>query len=155
SNPRIQVGRLRTPEGVKASVELAELVGACTSTTATNGPMSFPQRHVLCGPGADTNYDYVLGLEQQAANASLIGPQLQQVAAQRDTIHIDFGGLTAGGGGRGNGGGGRGNGGGGGRGGRGGGNGAAAAPPITADAEASLPLIIAEVKQQMTGDQKS
>jgi len=149
-NPRIAVGRLRTPEGVKASVELAELVGASTSTTATNGPMSFPQRHVLCGPGADTNYDYTLGLEQQGASASLIGPQLQQVAAQRDTIHIDFGGLTAGGGGRG----GRG-GGGGGRGGRGGGNAAPAAPPITADAEASLPLIIEQVKQQMTPDQKS
>ncbi len=46
-NPRIAVGRLRTPEGVKRSVELAELVGASTSTTATNGPMSFPQRHPL------------------------------------------------------------------------------------------------------------
>ena len=34
-----------------------------TSTTAANGPMSFPQRHPLQGPGADTNYDYVLGLE--------------------------------------------------------------------------------------------
>ena len=44
-NPRIAVGRLRTPEGVKRAVELAELVGASTSTAATNGPMSFPQRH--------------------------------------------------------------------------------------------------------------
>ena len=52
-NPRIAVGRLRTPEGVKRAVELAELVGACTSTTATVGPMSFPQRHPLCGPGAE------------------------------------------------------------------------------------------------------
>jgi len=31
-NPRIAVGRLRTPEGVKRAVELAELVGASTST---------------------------------------------------------------------------------------------------------------------------
>ncbi len=60
-NPRIAVGRLRTPEGVKRAVELAELVGASTSTAATNGPMSFPQRHALCGPGADTAYDYTLG----------------------------------------------------------------------------------------------
>ena len=60
-NPRIAVGRLRTPEGVKRSVELAELVGACTSTAATAGPMSFPQRHPLCGPGADTKYDYTAG----------------------------------------------------------------------------------------------
>src|SRR5262245_39740942 len=48
-NPRIQVGRLRTPQGVKAVVELAELVGASTSTNATGGPMSFPQRHPLSG----------------------------------------------------------------------------------------------------------
>src|SRR5262245_53291074 len=64
-NPRIAVGRLRTPEGVKRAVELAELVAASTSTTATGGPMSFPQRHPLCGPGADTTYDYTLGLEAQ------------------------------------------------------------------------------------------
>src|SRR5262245_11194062 len=64
-NPRIAVGRLRTPQGVKAAIELAEHLGASTSTTATNGPMSFPQRHPLQGPGADTNYDYTLGLESQ------------------------------------------------------------------------------------------
>src|SRR5258705_139750 len=50
-NPRIAVGRLRTPDGVKAGVQLAELVGASTSTSATQGPMSFPQRHPLSGPG--------------------------------------------------------------------------------------------------------
>jgi acetolactate synthase I/II/III large subunit len=143
-NPRIAVGRLRTPEGVQRAVELAELVGACTSTAATNGPMSFPQRHPLCGPGADTNYDYVLGLEAGGAQASIEGPNWAQVAAQRDTENIDFGGIR-GGGGRG----GRG----GGRGGRGGG--APSAPPVTADAEASLPLIIEQVKAQMTGEQKS
>ena len=31
-NPRIAVGRLRTPQGVMLAVQLAELVGACTST---------------------------------------------------------------------------------------------------------------------------
>src|SRR5205814_6414674 len=55
-NPRIAVGRLRTPEGVRRAVELAEMVGASTSTSATGGPMSFPQRHPLCGPGANTSY---------------------------------------------------------------------------------------------------
>src|SRR2546421_12436927 len=75
-NPRIAVGRLRTPQGVKSAVELAELVGASTSTSATNGPMSFPQRHPLCGPGANTTYDYTLGLEMPGAQASLIGPGL-------------------------------------------------------------------------------
>src|SRR5437667_10609823 len=75
-NPRIAVGRLRTPQGVKSAVELAELVGASTSTSATQGPMSFPQRHPLCGPGASTAYDYTLGLEVPAAQAALIGPRL-------------------------------------------------------------------------------
>ena len=142
-NPRIAVGRLRTPEGVQRSVELAELVGASTSTAATGGPMSFPQRHHLCGPGADTTYDYTLGLETAGAQASITGPALAKTAATRDTVNIGFGGTVPGAGGRG---------GGGGRGGRGG---AAAAPPIEADAEASLPLIIEEVKRQLTSDQKA
>jgi thiamine pyrophosphate-dependent acetolactate synthase large subunit-like protein len=141
-NPRIAVGRLRTPEGVKRSVELAELVGACTSTAATGGPMSFPQRHPLCGPGADTNYDYTLGLETGGAQASITGPTLAKIVGQRDRDDIGFGGLTPG------------TGRGGGRGGRGGG-GAANAPAIEADAEASLPLIIEQVKQQLTPDQKT
>jgi thiamine pyrophosphate-dependent acetolactate synthase large subunit-like protein len=139
-NPRINVGRLRTPEGVKRAVELAELVGASTSTAATNGPMSFPQGHPLCGPGADTNYDYALGLETAGAQASITGPTLAGVAAVRDKDHIDFGGISGAVA----------------RGGRGGGRGNAnAAPAIEADAEASLALIIEEVKRQMTSDQKS
>ena len=68
ANPRIEVGRFRTPEGVKLAVELAELVGASTSTAAATGSMSFPQRHRLCGPGVDTNYDYVLGLETRGTS---------------------------------------------------------------------------------------
>ncbi|MBV8904602.1 MAG: thiamine pyrophosphate-binding protein [Acidobacteriia bacterium] len=136
-NPRIAVGRLRTREGVKRAVELAELTGACTSTTATNGPMSFPQRHPLCGPGADTTYDYTLGLEAPGGQASITGPGLAKIAPQRDPNHIDFGGIN-------------------GRGGFGrGGRGAPSAPPIEADAEASLPMIIEEVKRQLTADQKA
>jgi thiamine pyrophosphate-dependent acetolactate synthase large subunit-like protein len=100
-NPRIAVGRLRTPEGVKRSVELAELVGASTSTAATNGPMSFPQRHPLCGPGAETAYDYTLGLETPGAQVSITGPNLAKVAATRDTTNIGFGGISGDGGGRG------------------------------------------------------
>jgi len=145
-NPRIAVGRLRTPQGVKSAVELAELVGASTSTSATQGPMSFPQRHPLCGPGADTNYDYTLGLETGGAQASITGPGLATLIS-RDSTNIGFGGIAPGSGGRGGGGGG-------GRGGRGG---AAAAPAlaITADAEASLPLIIEEAKRQLTADKRS
>src|SRR5580658_5133330 len=92
-NPRIAVGRLRTPEGVKHAVELAELVGACTSTAATNGPMSFPQRHPLCGPGADTAYDYVLGLDAPGAQVSLTTVTLASIKTQRDPADIGFGGL--------------------------------------------------------------
>ncbi len=136
-NPRIEVGRLRTPEGVKQAVELAELVGACTSTTAAQGPMSFPQRHPLCGPGASTTYDYALGLETGGAQAAIIGPGLKEVAAARDITHIDFGGIST----------------------PARGTFAARrqkmATPMTADAEASLPLIIEEVKRQMTPDQKT
>jgi thiamine pyrophosphate-dependent acetolactate synthase large subunit-like protein len=143
-NPRIAVGRLRTPEGVRRAVELAELVGASTSTAATNGPMSFPQRHSLCGPGADTAYDYTIGLEIAAAQVYITGPTMAQVASSRDTVNIGFGGISGG------------SGTGGGRAGRGGRGGA----PIPgtrfeADAEASLPLIIDQVKQQMTGERKA
>jgi len=143
-NPRIAVGRLRTPEGVKRAIELAELVGASTSTAATNGPMSFPQSHPLCGPGADTAYDYTLGLETGGAQASITGPTLAKIVSARDRDDIGFGGISGNGGG-----------GGGGRAGRGGGRGNASAPPVEADAEASLPLIIDEVKRQLTPDQKA
>ena len=139
-NPRIAVGRLRTPEGVKRAVELAEVVGASTSTAATNGPMSFPQRHPLCGPCADTAYDYTLGLETGGAQASITGPALSKIVPQRDSTGIGFGGISGGGGG--------------GRAGRGG-RGNASAPPVEADAEASLPLIIEEVKRQMTPDKQT
>ena len=63
-NPRIAVGRLRTPQGVKLAVELAELVGATTSTSATDGPMSFPQRHPLQG----TRRGYDLRLHARSGN---------------------------------------------------------------------------------------
>jgi acetolactate synthase I/II/III large subunit len=135
-NPRIAVGRLRTPEGVKRSVELAELVGASTSTEAMRGPMSFPQRHPLCGPGADTNYDYTLGLEAGGAQVAINGPGLAKVAEQRDVTHIDYGGVkTPSNFGR--------------------GATVKAAMPLEADAEASLPLIIEEVNRQITSDQKT
>lgn len=148
-NPRIAVGRLRTPQGVKNAVQLAELVGASTSTAATNGPMSFPQRHPLCGPGADTTYDYTLGLESGGAQASITGPGLATLLS-RDAMNVGFGGIAPNAGGRAGGGGGRG-----GRGGRGG-DAAAGGPSLTltADAEASLPGIIDEVNRQMTADKK-
>ncbi len=141
-NPRIAVGRLRTPQGVKLSVELAELVGASTSTSATNGPMSFPQRHPLCGPGANTTYDYTLGLETGGAQASITGPGLATLLS-RDAMNIGFGGIAP-----------RAGGGGGGRGGQRGNAPAVPAMAVGADAEASLPAIIEEVKRQLTADKR-
>jgi len=93
TNPRIEVGQLRTPEGVQLAVQLAELVGASTSTKATAGSMSFPQRHPLCGPGADTKVDYRLGLETGPADVALIGPKVDSLHTTRDLHGIGFGGL--------------------------------------------------------------
>jgi acetolactate synthase-1/2/3 large subunit len=90
-NPRLAVGRLRTPEGVALAIELAELVGASTSTFATVGPMSFPQRHPLCGPGADTRYDFTLGLEAGPADIALVGPGVDTLYRTRDRAGIGFG----------------------------------------------------------------
>ena len=95
-NPHIGVGRLRTPEGIQNAVELAELVGASVSTRATQGPMSFPQRHPLCGPGANTKYDYALGLEVPAAQVALIGPTVKTLSPHRDVMKVGFGGLRPG-----------------------------------------------------------
>jgi thiamine pyrophosphate-dependent acetolactate synthase large subunit-like protein len=148
-NPRITVGRLRTPDGVRLAVQLAELVGASTSTSATQGPMSFPQRHPLCGPGANTSYDYTLGLEQAGGTVSLVGPSLATLLA-RDTTNIGFGGIAPGvsraGAPGGPGGAGRG-------GGRGGGGGPVGRT-IEIDAEASLPALIDEVRRQMSPDKQ-
>ena len=128
-------GRLRTPEGVKLSVELAELVGASTSTAATNGPMSFPQTNPLCGPGADT----ILRLHAWPRSSGRAGRDCRPESGERSSRSgirptSDSVALMAS-------------------------RGAAAeAPeaeaqtsrPIAADAEASLPLIIEEVKKQLT-----
>jgi acetolactate synthase-1/2/3 large subunit len=140
-NPRIAVGNLRTPEGIGNAIELAELVGASTSTSATGGPMSFPERHPLCGPGANTAYDYTLGLES-GGTVSLRGPAIASLAAERDVAGIGYGGLRANapaGGGRsvGRGGGGQ------------------TGRTIDVDAEASIPAIIAAVTREMTGDNRS
>ncbi len=126
------------------AVNLAELTGACTSTSATAGPMSFPQRHPLCGPGADTQYDYVLGLETAGGNVSLERAGVRELTASRDLTKIGWGGLEANAGNTG---------------GIGRGKGkerpaAAQGRRLPIDAEASLPAIIAEVTSQMTPDQR-
>jgi len=134
-NPRIAVGRLRTPEGVRLAVQLAETVGASVATSATQGPMSFPQRHPLSGPGASTAYDYTLGLEAPAAQVSLTGPALSTLLS-RDTTNIGFGGIAPG------------------VSRAGGGAGAPRGRTIEIDAEASLPALIEETRRQMTADKR-
>ena len=63
-NPRISVGRLRTPAGVTLAIELVELVGAQAGSSAANGPMSFPLSHPLRGNGVDgVKVDFTLNLE--------------------------------------------------------------------------------------------
>lgn len=94
-NPRIAVGRLRTPEGVQRAVELAELVGASTSTRAQFGPMSFPQSHALCGPGAATNNDFTLGLEMGPADVALVGIGVNTLYRTRDAMNVGFGSMRA------------------------------------------------------------
>jgi thiamine pyrophosphate-dependent acetolactate synthase large subunit-like protein len=89
-NPRIAVGKLRTVKGVDDAVELAELVGASTSTRAVIVPMSFPQRHPLCGPGSNTDYDYTLGLETAGVEAAIIGPHRRSIEG-RDETGIGYG----------------------------------------------------------------
>ncbi len=137
-NPRIAVGSLRTPAGVRGAVALAELVGASTSTGATGGPMSFPERHPLCGPGADVAWDYTLGLEA-GGTVSLRRAAVATLTEDRDVTGIGYGALRPGA--------------------------PARRRPgrrpkvesgrtISVDAEASIPAIIAAVTRDMTADNR-
>jgi thiamine pyrophosphate-dependent acetolactate synthase large subunit-like protein len=122
---------------VNLAVQLTELVGASTDSAATQGPMSFPQGHPLYGPGANTTYDYTLGLEAPAATVALMGPTLSTLL-NRDVTNIGFGGIAPGvGGNRGSG---RGN--------------SPGGRTIDVDAEASLPAVIEEVRKQMSPDRQ-
>jgi acetolactate synthase I/II/III large subunit len=140
ANPRVAVGQLRTPDGVRQAIEFAELIGAATSTAATSGPMSFPQRHPLCGPGASSTYDFTLGLETNSPDIALIGPRVASIAPTRDAAGIGFGGLRPSGPAR---------------------SGAAGEAPssrtgtrIAVDAQASLPELIHAAKALMTGSRE-
>ena len=131
-NPRLHVGRLRTPEGIADAIRLAELTGSSVRTSATGGPMSFPERHPLCGNGGNIDHDYILGLESDGKDTSIQGPTLLSNAANRDLTNIGFGFIRE-----------------------------PVIPPrrdlsgkndITADAESSLPLIINEFETINSSD---
>ncbi len=130
-NPRINAGRLaRTPNGIALLVELAELLQA-----AVNGGgdrVNFPSRHPLAGAGTGAA-DVILNLEVQGGG----GPGLPGArAADTKTINIsslglyiksnlqDFQHMVD------------------------------ADVDIAADAEATLPMLIEEVKRQLTADRK-
>jgi len=131
-NPRIHVGRLRTHEGINKAIELAEITGSSVRTSATSGPLSFPERHPLCGEGYNKDYDYILGLESDGKNTSIQGPTLLSRADKRDLSNIGFGFIRK-----------------------------PVIPPrrdlsgendLTADAEASIPIIIEEYKRIQKAD---
>ena len=131
-NPRIHVGRLRTHEGINKAIELVEITGSSVRTSATSGPLSFPERHPLCGEGYNQDYDYVLGLESDGKNTSIQGPTLLSRAEKRDLSNIGFGFIRK-----------------------------PIIPPrrdlsgendLTADAEASIPIIIKEYKRILKAD---
>ena len=132
-NPRIEVGRLRSPQGVEAAITLSELTGACVGTRSNQGPMSFPQGHSLCGPGTSDQYDFVLGLELPAPNYSIISPDIGTIP-DRDAAGLGLAIVQA--------------------------RGAqpassAGTQQITADADSSLTLIIEAVIASITAAQRS
>src|SRR5438093_8098040 len=131
-NPRINAGRMaRTPNGIARLVELAELLQA--SVNGRGERVNFPSRHPLAGNGSGAA-DVTLNLEVQA----VVGPGGAggASAANAKTINIsslelyiksnlqDFQHL------------------------------ADADIVIAADAEATLPMLIEEVKRLLTPDRK-
>jgi thiamine pyrophosphate-dependent acetolactate synthase large subunit-like protein len=146
-NPRINVGRLRTPAGVKLAIELVELLGAQAGSSATSGPMSFPMSHPLRGNGVSgVPVDFTLGLETGAAVGGgpqgnggsaasapapaagvLVSATIQGPALLATNFNV---------------------------GGRGGGGNTSSALAIEADAETSLPGIIEDVKMLLTTDKR-
>lgn len=130
-NPRINAGRMaRTPAGITQLVELAELLQAPVNGGVDR--VNFPSRHPLAGTGGAPAADVILNLEVQGgAGPGFIATQR---AANAKTINIsslelfiksnnqDFQHM------------------------------ADADIVMAADAEATLPLLIEEVKRQLTPD---
>jgi thiamine pyrophosphate-dependent acetolactate synthase large subunit-like protein len=131
-NPRINAGRAaRTPDGIALLVELAELLQL--PVNGGGDRVNFPSRHPLAGNGSG-GADVILNLEVQGGGAPGFGAGA--LAANAKTINIssldlfiksnlqDFQHMPD------------------------------ADVAIAADAEATLPLLIEEVKRQLTADRK-
>jgi acetolactate synthase I/II/III large subunit len=132
-NPRITAGRMaRTPAGMTRLVELAELLQA--PVNGGGDRVNFPSRHPLAGSGGAAAADVILNLEVQGGGGP--GFIATQRAANAKTINIsslelfiksnlqDFQHM------------------------------ADADIVMAADAEATLPLLIEEVKRQLTPDRR-
>jgi thiamine pyrophosphate-dependent acetolactate synthase large subunit-like protein len=132
-NPRINAGRAaRTPNGIALLVELAELLQA--PVNGGGDRVNFPSRHPLAGIGTGAG-DVILNLEVQGGAGP--GPAAAARAANAKTINVsslslfiksnlqDFQHM------------------------------ADADVDMAADSEATLPLLIEEVKRQLSPDRKS
>src|SRR5262245_22265981 len=132
ANPRINAGRMaRTPNGIALLVELAELLQA--PVNGGGDRVNFPSRHPLAGAGTGAA-DVVLNLEVQGIGSPNPGAIAGSAGAK--TINIsslglfiksnlqDFQHMVD------------------------------ADVDIAADAEATLPILIEEVKRQLTADRR-
>jgi acetolactate synthase-1/2/3 large subunit len=131
-NPRINAGRMaRTPNGITLLVELAELLQA--SVNGGGDRVNFPSRHPLAGNGSGPA-DVILNLEVQGGGGPGAGAAARTANAKLVNIsalglHIksnnqDFQHMVD------------------------------ADVDIAADSEATLPLLIEEVKRQLGADRK-
>src|SRR5262245_32050329 len=133
-NPRINAGRMaRTPEGITRLVELAELLQA--PVNGGGDRVNFPSRHPLAGNGSGSA-DVILNLEVQGGGdpRALLGlgtgtPNVKTINISSLGLYIksnlqDFQHMPD------------------------------ADVDMAADAEATLPLLIEEVKRQLTADRK-
>src|SRR5262245_41706999 len=133
-NPRINAGRLaRTPDGITRLVELAELLQA--TVNGGGDRVNFPSRHPLAGNGSGSA-DVILNLEVQGGGdpRALLGlgtgtPNVKTINISSLGLYIksnlqDFQHMPD------------------------------ADVDMAADAEATLPLLIEEVKRQLTVDRK-
>jgi len=140
-NPRINVGRLRTPTGVKLAVELVELVAAQAGSSATVGPMSFPMSHPLRGDGVSgVPVDFTLSLDvvanargadesgsRASTSGGLVSASIQGPALLATNFNVNT---------------------------RRSGSNTPNDLDIEADAEASLPGLIEEIKKLLTADKR-
>jgi len=132
-NPRINAGRMaRTPEGIARLVELAELLQA--SVNGGGDRVNFPSRHPLAGNGGPAPADVILNLEVQGGGGPGFVPTPRTDNTKTITVSSldlfiksnlqDFQHM------------------------------ADADIAMAADSEATLPLLIEEVRRQLTPDRK-